>query len=594
VTETPAILVHALGSSLLHFLWKGTLLCLAAAMFLRLARGSRPQVRYIVLCGTLALCVLSPLIDGYRDFTAMTAPPGAFNPIPFMPAWIQCDEAPALLQAPMLWVVVAWLLGVGMMTMRVVAGLAWVHRLGNAAQGHTDNSAWQTRVSALANRCGIHRPIRLLVVSHLSSPLAAGWWRPVVLVPASLLTQMPPDLIEALLAHEVAHIRRFDYLVNLMQRAIEALLFYHPGVWWLSGRIRVERELIADELATNLTGNPRHLALALNQLSLLQCTETAPAVVALWARAGVLSERIRRLVRPEPRPTVWKSVGLTATLGTALVMTAMVLPRHLGHAFFEQASSVSDGARRALTHTSALDKVEALASLIQSRHVLVVEDGSGKVLLRKDADTVVPIASLTKLMTAMVVLDAQPDLDRIFQITPADAGTHEQHRAGVPVGTSLRLRDVMQLALMSSDNRAAFALARTYPGGVPAFERALLAKIAALGLTHTSLHEPTGLSPHNMSTASDMAIIARAAADYQEIRRDTTYARETISINGQPVEYRNTNPLVGERGWDIQLSKTGFTDEAGRCLIMQIRSAGTSITMVLLNGHRAVTAPTMS
>ncbi|MBV8157460.1 MAG: hypothetical protein JO278_07375, partial [Dyella sp.] len=117
---------------------------------------------------------------------------------------------------------------------------------------------------------------------------------------------------------------------------------------------------------------------------------------------------------------------------------------------------------------------------------------------------------------------------------------------------------------------------------------------AALRLVHTSLHEPTGLSPRNMSTASDIAIIAKAAADYPEIRRDTTHASETIRINGQPVEYRNTNPLVGERSWDIQLSKTGFTDEAGGCLTMQIRSAGTSITMVLLNGHRAVTASTMS
>ena len=120
------------------------------------------------------------------------------------------------------------------------------------------------------------------------------------------------------------------------------------------------------------------------------------------------------------------------------------------------------------------------------------------------------------------------------------------------------------------------------------------AKIAALGLTHTALNEPTGLSAHNRSTASDIAIIAKAAADYPEIRRDTTDASETLQINGQPVEYRNTNPLVGARGWDIQLSKTGFTEDAGRCLIMQIRSAGTSITMVLLNGHRAVTVPTMS
>ena len=587
----PVMLIQALGWALLDFLWKGTLLCLAAALFLRLARAGRPQVRYIVLCGTLGTCVLIPLIDSYRAFAAMTAMSGTIDPLSLAPAWIRHAEAPALSQAPMLWVVVAWLLGVCVMTARVVAGLAWVHRLGHGVRARTDGT-WQTCVSALAQRCGVRRTIRLLVVSHVSSPLAAGFWRPIVLVPASLLTQMPPDLIEALLAHEVAHIRRFDYVVNLFQRAIEALLFYHPGVWWLSGRIRVERELIADELAAGLTGNPRHLALALNHLSLLQSEESVPPVVALWARAGVLSERIRRLVMPQPRPNGWTPAGLAATLGVALVLMSVVLPRYLGRAFREQATSVSDDARRALAHTSTLGKVETLAGLIQSRHVLVVEDESGKVLLRKDADAVVPIASLTKLMTAMVVLDAKPDLEGVLQIAPADAGTPGQRRTGVPIGTSLRVRDVMRLALMSSDNRAAFALARTYPGGLPAFEHALQAKIAALRLAHTALHEPTGLSPGNRSSASDVAIIAKTAANYPEIRRDTTQTSETIRINGRPVEYRNTNPLVGERNWDIQLSKTGFTDEAGRCLIMQIRSAGSSITMVLLDGNRPVTAST--
>lgn len=588
MSTTLAILVPAVGWALLHFLWKGTLLSLAAALFLRLTRGGRPQVRYIVLCMALALCVVVPLVDGYREFTAMAA----IDPVPALPVWMQHAVAPALSQEPMLWVVTAWLFGVGLMMARVVVGLAWVHRLAHASHACA-NDAWQACVSALAQRCGIRRPVRLRVVPHLLSPAAAGWWRPVVLVPASLLTQMPPDLIEALLAHEVAHIRRFDYLVNLMQRAIEALLFYHPGVWWLSGRIRVERELIADALAASLTGNPRHLALALNQLSQQQGVEAAPAGAALWAHGGALSERIRRLVRPQ-RHAGWTSVGLTAALGTALVVSAVIVPQYIGAAFAREALSVSDDAQRMLVHAAAIGKVEALVGLIQSKHVYVVEDGSGKVLLQRDADSVVPIASLTKLMTAMVVLDAQPELDRVVQIAPADAGTPALRRAGVPVGTNLPLRDVMQLALMSSDNRAAFALARTYPGGLPAFERALQAKIAALGLTHTALDEPTGLSAHNRSTASDIAIIAKAAADYPEIRRDTTDASETLQINGQPVEYRNTNPLVGARGWDIQLSKTGFTHDAGRCLIMQIRSAGTSITMVLLNGDRAVTVPTMS
>lgn len=220
-----------------------------------------------------------------------------------------------------------------------------------------------------------------------------------------------------------------------------------------------------------------------------------------------------------------------------------------------------------------------------SQSALVVEEGTGKVLLEKNADNVVPIASLTKLMTAMVVLDSKPDMDEIISIDPADVDTIKHSSSRVPVGSELPRRDVLQLALMSSDNRAAAALARTYPGGPAAFKAAMQAKLAALGMTHTTIEEPTGLSPHNTSTAADLVKMAEAASTYPDIARITTSKQDIINIKGRPVEYHNTNQFVGRKGWDILLSKTGFTNEAGRCLIMKLQSAEKSVIMVLLNAR---------
>ncbi|MFN3792673.1 serine hydrolase [Massilia sp.] len=225
----------------------------------------------------------------------------------------------------------------------------------------------------------------------------------------------------------------------------------------------------------------------------------------------------------------------------------------------------------------------AFAVPFGSQSVLVVEDDTGKILLEKNADRVAPIASLTKLMTAMVVLDAKQDLDELIEIDRSDVDTFKYSSSRVPVGALISRRDVLQLALMSSDNRAAHALARTYPGGLPGFKAAVRQKIAALGMTQTVIEEPTGLSPHNRSTAGDLVKMAAASSKYPEITRMSTESKELININGREVEYRNTNRLVGAKGWDIGLSKTGYINEAGRCLIMNIKAGGKNATMVLLN-----------
>ena len=231
----------------------------------------------------------------------------------------------------------------------------------------------------------------------------------------------------------------------------------------------------------------------------------------------------------------------------------------------------------------------ALAGPFGSQSVLVVEDDTGKVLIEKNATDVVPIASLTKLMTAMVVLDQKPDMDAPIEIDKVDVDMLKHSTSRVPVGASIARRDVLQLALMSSDNRAAASLARTYPGGVEAFKAAVKAKIAALGMTQTTIEEPTGLSPNNKSTAADLVKMARAASTYPEITRITTDAKDIININGRGVEYHNTNRFVGAKGWDIGLSKTGYTQEAGRCLIMRIKAAGKNATLVLLNAGASST-----
>lgn len=220
-----------------------------------------------------------------------------------------------------------------------------------------------------------------------------------------------------------------------------------------------------------------------------------------------------------------------------------------------------------------------------SQSALVVEEGTGKILLEKNADNIVPIASLTKLMTAMVVLDSKPDMEEIINIDATDVDVIKHSSSRVPVGAALPRKDVLQLALMSSDNRAAAALARTYPGGNPAFTAAVHTKLLELGMLHTSIEEPTGLSPNNTSTASDLVKMATAASTYPDITRITTNSHDLINIKGRMVEYRNTNQFVGKKGWDILLSKTGYTNEAGRCIIMKLQSAEKSIFMVLLNAR---------
>lgn len=232
---------------------------------------------------------------------------------------------------------------------------------------------------------------------------------------------------------------------------------------------------------------------------------------------------------------------------------------------------------------SAAACAEAPAFAFHAQHAVVVDEATGAVLLAKGAQDSVPMASLTKLLTAMVVLDAGQDLHELLPIEEADLDTLKHTRSGVPVGTVLSREQLLELALLASDNRAASSLARHYPGGMPAFLEAVRLKAAGLELHSTHVMEPTGLSPDNRSSASDLAEVLRAAAGYPAIVAATTQVRGLVMVKGKAYHALNTNRLVGSPGWDILLSKTGYTNEAGRCLVMRLRTAGKTVLVVLLN-----------
>ena len=238
----------------------------------------------------------------------------------------------------------------------------------------------------------------------------------------------------------------------------------------------------------------------------------------------------------------------------------------------------------ALTALLAAAPSLALATSLPfgSAHALVMDEATGEVLMAKDADTQAPIASITKLVTAMVVIDAGLDLQAPIEIDVADMDTFKHTRAGLPVGAVLERGALLELALIASDNHAAAALARTFPGGLAGFRVAVQTKLAALGVTQALIEEPTGLSPRNRASATDLAVVLRAASGYERIAAITSSPTHSTLVNGRPWEVRNTNGLVGKPGWEILASKTGFTNDAGRCLTMRLRVGERTVSVVLI------------
>ena len=220
---------------------------------------------------------------------------------------------------------------------------------------------------------------------------------------------------------------------------------------------------------------------------------------------------------------------------------------------------------------------------LRSASVLVLDQVSGQTLLEKQAGAVVPIASLTKLMTAMVLLDAHLDPSELLTITDDDKDDLRHSRSRLPVGTRLPREQALLLALLASENRAAHALGRTFPGGLPAFVQAMNAKASELGLSGSRFEDPTGLSSGNVATAWDLARIIEAAYHYPEIRDFTTRPQTTLLSGRRSIQFPNTNALVRNPRWNIGLSKTGYIEEAGRCLVMQAMLANRPVLVILLD-----------
>ncbi len=227
---------------------------------------------------------------------------------------------------------------------------------------------------------------------------------------------------------------------------------------------------------------------------------------------------------------------------------------------------------------------------LKSSSALVLEQDGAGVLYAKNTDAVVPIASITKLMTAMVALDAQLPLSEMVVITKEDVDRVKGTRSRLHVGAMLTRGDLLRVALMASENRAAAALSRSYPGGRSAFVAAMNRRASELGMWHTEFVDSTGLSSANVSTAENLARLVRAAHGYPLIREFTTDSQYTVTLfSGRKLHYSNSNRLVKNPHWEIGLSKTGYISEAGRCLVLQATIMSKPVIIVLLHSWGKLT-----
>ena len=237
-------------------------------------------------------------------------------------------------------------------------------------------------------------------------------------------------------------------------------------------------------------------------------------------------------------------------------------------------SSAGDLAGLNLTH-DPLD--------LKSSVALVLDQSNSKVLFEKNSNVALPIASITKLMTSMVVVESRQDMDEMIEVTDEDVDREKNSSSRLRVGSVLSRGNMLHIALMSSENRAASALGRSYPGGLSAFVAAMNAKAKALGMNDTHYVDSTGLSSHNVASAHDLAKLVIAARQHPIICQYSTDTKYVVEPGGRPLQYSNSNHLVANPNWEIGLQKTGYISEAGRCLVMQANIEGRPIVMVFLD-----------
>jgi D-alanyl-D-alanine endopeptidase (penicillin-binding protein 7) len=223
-------------------------------------------------------------------------------------------------------------------------------------------------------------------------------------------------------------------------------------------------------------------------------------------------------------------------------------------------------------------------SLILSSNVaFALDESNSQVLFEKNSDAPMPIASITKLMTALVVVEAGQNMDEILEVTNDDIDRIKHTSSRLPIGAKLSRADMLHIALMSSENRAASALGRNYPGGLPAFVAAMNAKAKALGMANTHYVEPTGLSSENVASARDLAKLVAAVHDHPVLAQYSTNSKYEVDTGRRTLHYVNSNRLIGNEDWEIELQKTGYITEAGRCLVMQVKIDDRPVVMVFLD-----------
>ena len=420
-------LIHVAGWTLIHFVWQGALIGVAAACALRLLRGSAASTRYLVACGALATAMAAPILTA-RTVGLSQAPqpapesrPAPVSPLP------RIDPASArnlltagrqlvpertirfVVDRSLPFVVGTWAAGVLLLFVRLVGGWRRVRRLQRTALA-TSVSAWQTAGDRLASRLGLTRRISIVDSGVVETPTVVGWLRPVVLMPVAALANLTPFQVDAILAHELAHVRRHDFLVNLLQTVAETVLFYHPAVWWISGRIRAERELCCDDIVVDVCGDAAGYAAALTELEIRRIS-AEPQALAMAATSGSLLERVRRLLRAptEPAPP-----SLSAILTAALVLLFVV------------AASGIDRVRTGIAAARTDARVDEHREAEQAVRNAVVD-------VQQRADEIRAAAEQTNRRVRPV--DVRPDSKMAARLQPDTIGLSEGRAAQSPVAT---------------------------------------------------------------------------------------------------------------------------------------------------------------
>ena len=282
-------------------------------------------------------------------------------------------------------------------------------------------------------------------------------------------------------------------------------------------------------------------------------------------------------------------LGLCLSLPSAYLFAEDdILGQFLEHNLFTSSDPIEIFAESPIHPTNTQTITGGL--ILSSQSALVVNNKTGQILYQKNADRIMPIASISKLMAAMVVLDARLDMGQTITITEAEIDRLKGTGSRLSVGTELTRTQLLHLGLMSSENRAIHALARTYPGGMSAFVQAMNAKAQSLGMRHTRFYEPTGLDPRNVSTASDLLLMAQAADRYPQIRQfSTARSGQVYTSAGRVQQYQNSNALVREGRWNISVQKTGYIREAGRSMVLKTQMGRDPIIMVVLGSSTSTT-----